>query len=128
LNRYCLNNFFCLIKNAILGDQVAMSTRKEETLKVFVRVRPPILKEVKHEAAVMVQGHAGVSIYNDNKETVCSYDYVFNELSSQEEVFEKVKPLLVDVLSGINSCIFAYGQTSSGIPLCLLLTIFFLTF
>lgn len=91
-----------------------MSTRREETMKVFVRVRPPIYKEVKYDTAVMTQGTSAVSVYYENKETSNSYDHVFGELSAQEEVFEKVKPLLVDVLSGINCCIFAYGQTSSG--------------
>lgn len=79
-----------------------------------MRVRPPIYKEVKHETAVMVQGNSSVSVYYDNKETINGYDYVFNETAGQDDVFERVKPLLVDVLSGINSCIFAYGQTSSG--------------
>lgn len=91
-----------------------MATNKEETMKVFVRVRPPIYKEVKYDTAVMTQGTNAVSVYYENTEISKSYDHVFGELSAQEEVFEKVKPLLVDVLSGINCCIFAYGQTSSG--------------
>lgn len=92
-----------------------MTARKEETLRVFVRVRPPIYKEVKYDTAVITRGDTAVSVYYENKETQNSYDHVFNEVATQEEVFEKVRPLLVDVLSGISSCIFAYGQTSSGI-------------
>lgn len=91
-----------------------MQTKREETIKVFLRVRPPIFREVKYEAAVLVQGEHALTVYNDSRETTCSYDRVFNEVTEQHEVFENVKPLLVDVLSGVNACIFAYGQTSSG--------------
>lgn len=87
---------------------------KEEQLQVYVRVRPPILREVKHETAVMIGGDRMISIATENKEISCKYDHVFNEVTEQEDIFERVKPLLVDVLSGINSCVFAYGQTSSG--------------
>ncbi|RYY83424.1 hypothetical protein EON63_11215 [archaeon] len=92
----------------------SLQNRGEETLKVYIRVRPPILKEVQYDTAVMVQGDQTISIVSDNKEATCTYDHVFNELTQQEEVFEFIKPLLVDVLAGVNSCIFAYGQTSSG--------------
>lgn len=91
-----------------------ITSRGEETLKVYIRVRPPILKEVQYEGSVIVQGANAISIISDNKEATCTFDHVFNEIAQQEEVFEFVKPLLVDVLSGVNSCIFAYGQTSSG--------------
>jgi len=87
---------------------------RSEALQVFLRVRPPIFKEVKQENAVVVGGAQSVTLIDDKKETTCSYDYVFNEVSEQQHVFEKVKPLLEDVLSGVNACIFAYGQTSAG--------------
>lgn len=91
-----------------------MSGGKSEGLKVFVRVRPPIYKEVKKDTAIHVSGAQGITLNADSKEVRCSYDYVFNEISEQEQIFEKMEPLLVDVLSGINACIFAYGQTSAG--------------
>lgn len=86
---------------------------RTESLRVFIRVRPPIAKEVKNDTAVYVSGgHKSLSLNSEKHEISCSYDYVFDELSTQDNVFEKVKPLLSDVLSGINGCIFAYGQTS----------------
>lgn len=89
-------------------------TSKTEKLKVFVRVRPPISKEIKKDTAVVVTGKESVSLSLEKQEIQCSYDHVFNELSTQDSVFERVKPLLNDVLSGINGCIFAYGQTSGN--------------
>lgn len=44
-----------------------------------------------------------------------SCDHVFNEQSSQEEVFNKITPeLFQSFVDGENVCIFAYGQTGSG--------------
>lgn len=87
---------------------------KSKALQVYIRVRPPIYQEVKEDTAVTVPNNNTVVLNSDKGEITCSYDNVFNEITEQEDIFNKVKPLLVDVLSGINSCIFAYGQTSAG--------------
>ena len=54
------------------------------------------------------KGSQVISLSSEKHELQCSYDYIFDELSEQNQVFEKIKPLLVDVLSGIvcssNSC------------------------
>ena len=81
---------------------------------MYIRVRPPISKEVKHEYAVFVQGNSAVKVKSEKTEITCEYDHIFNEVQEQEDVFQKVKPLLQDVMRGINACIFAYGQTSAG--------------
>ena len=89
-------------------------SQKSEALNVYIRVRPPISKEVKHEYAVFVQGNSAVKVKSEKTEITCEYDHIFNEVQEQEDVFQKVKPLLQDVMRGINACIFAYGQTSAG--------------
>lgn len=95
-----------------------MSQRNDsEGLKVFIRVRPPIYQEVNLTNAVSVGGSSAVSVNSEKHDVSCSYDHVFNEISSQRDVFEKIEPLLVGVLSGVNACIFAYGQTSAGIEM-----------
>jgi hypothetical protein len=44
-----------------------------------------------------------------------SVDNVFGVQSTTTDVFQTIaEPLLDHVLSGYNSCVFAYGQTSSG--------------
>lgn len=85
-----------------------------EALKVFVRVRPPIYKEVTEENAVHVRGLNSIKLSSEKHKISCQYDRVFNEVTEQGDIFEQVKPLLQNVLKGINACIFAYGQTSSG--------------
>jgi len=44
-----------------------------------------------------------------------TFDNVFQEKSSQEEVFRSASITILDgALEGYNGCIFAYGQTGAG--------------
>jgi len=44
-----------------------------------------------------------------------SYDHVFRENDSQEQVYKTTTaPLVRDVLNGLNAAVFAYGATGSG--------------
>lgn len=45
----------------------------------------------------------------------CRYDQVFDEKSSQADVYSFVKPALSDLVHGVNTTVFAYGQTGTGI-------------
>ncbi|CAG9318537.1 unnamed protein product [Blepharisma stoltei] len=55
------------------------------------------------------------TILNTKTRQSFTYDKVFSEYSSNEEVFESIaKPFVLNALNGINTTIFAYGQTSSG--------------
>lgn len=88
---------------------------KQESIQVFVRVRPPIANEIDIENAVHVnESGQSIHVQSEKHEVTCHYDYIFDEISEQEHVFDRVQCLLDDVLNGYNSCIFAYGQTSSG--------------
>jgi kinesin family protein 3/17 len=84
-----------------------------EVLQVFVRVRPPISKEVKFENAVTVSGQ-NIALRSEKYNVSCKYNRVFDEIDDQETVFANIQPLLSTVLNGYNACIFAYGQTSAG--------------
>lgn len=85
----------------------------EEGLKVFIRVRPPILQEVALTNAVSASGNH-ISVCGDKHDVNCTYDKVFNELTDQTSVFHHVQPVMDGILKGINGCVFAYGQTSAG--------------
>jgi hypothetical protein len=43
-----------------------------------------------------------------------AFDHVVPSLSTQQEVFEVVRPVVQEALLGYNSTIFTYGQTGSG--------------
>ena len=86
---------------------------EEAALQVFVRVRPPIAKEISLENAVSASGNI-IRVCGQKHDVSCAYDHVFNELTDQGSVFTHIKPVLDGILSGINGCVFAYGQTSAG--------------
>ncbi|KAL6944160.1 hypothetical protein ACO0OE_004066 [Hanseniaspora uvarum] len=46
--------------------------------------------------------------------TIFEFDKIFNEQSTNEEVFDEVSQLVQSSLDGYKVCIFAYGQTGSG--------------
>ena len=46
--------------------------------------------------------------------TVFEFDKIFNDKSTNEEVFDEVSQLVQSSLDGYKVCIFAYGQTGSG--------------
>ena len=85
-----------------------------EMIKVFVRVRPPLSHEIDCQNVVQCADTQRIMMTGEKHRMECAYDCVFNEVSSQDDVFNAVVPLLGDVLHGINGCVFAYGVTSSG--------------
>jgi hypothetical protein len=92
-----------------------MLNKDDEAMRVFVRVRPPISKEIDYAMAAQVHPNKrSISIKSERGTSTCAYDRVFDEVTSQADVFENIKPLLGSVLSGYNACLFAYGQTSAG--------------
>lgn len=88
-------------------------TEKPESIRVFVRVRPPISSELAKEA-VVVEGGNRVLLKYDRYDLSCEYDKVFDKTAKQDSVFGHVAPVLMDVLVGVNCSILAYGQTSAG--------------
>jgi len=92
------------------------------TVQVVVRLRPINEREKKH-------GTIPVVTASSNSKTVTvvkgsghrqarssySFDNVFSAFSSQEEVFQNtLRPILIDVMQGFESTVFAYGQTGTG--------------
>lgn len=89
-------------------------------IRVFVRVRPISEKEKaaesSGEATITFAEDCKVSVFDSNqsRRKWFEFDKAFPPKTSQQEVFEEVKPLATAVLDGYNVCIFAYGQTGSG--------------
>lgn len=65
---------------------------------------------------VLVPRNEKAGLINNQKEShEFKFSEIFDQESTQEEVFDKVaRPLTESVLEGYNGTIFAYGQTGSG--------------
>jgi len=90
----------------------------EETVKVFIRVRPPFDIEIKSEdfkKCIELQDNVVSLTYpRDTTRDFC-FDGVFHERTSESQVFESsAKPLVLSVLSGYSGTLFVYGQTGTG--------------
>uniref|UniRef100_A0A8C9TS50 Kinesin family member 4 n=1 Tax=Scleropages formosus TaxID=113540 RepID=A0A8C9TS50_SCLFO len=93
-------------------------TKEDEKVipvRVALRCRPLVVKEISEgcqNCLTFVPGEPQVIVGNDKAFT---YDYVFDPLTEQEEVFNTaVSPLLSGFFKGYNATVLAYGQTGSG--------------
>ncbi|XP_023700548.1 kinesin family member 4 [Paramormyrops kingsleyae] len=93
-------------------------TREDEKVipvRVGLRCRPLVPKELSEGCQcclTFVPGEPQVIVGNDKAFT---YDYVFDPMTEQEEVFNTaVSPLMSGLFKGYNATVLAYGQTGSG--------------
>ncbi|KAL9692011.1 hypothetical protein QQ045_012442 [Rhodiola kirilowii] len=94
----------------------------EQKVLVMVRLRPLNEKEVaRNEISVWECIDDTTILFNNGLHehsghpTAYKFDRVFPGVSSTKDVYEQgAKDVAMSVVSGINSTIFAYGQTSSG--------------
>ncbi|CAG9772715.1 unnamed protein product [Ceutorhynchus assimilis] len=88
-------------------------------IQTAIKVRPFIDREKKDklEPSWLVQDNSIVQI-DSSKNFIgdpYSFDHIFDDTQSNKHVYDAVvKPLVMSCFEGINSTIFAYGQTSSG--------------
>ncbi|XP_009767346.1 kinesin-like protein KIN-7E isoform X1 [Nicotiana tabacum] len=94
----------------------------EEKIFVAVRLRPLNEREIANNDVSDWECINNTTILYKNAlserslfPTACAYDRVFSSECSTRQVYEEAaKGVALSVLSGFNSSIFAYGQTSSG--------------
>lgn len=112
-----------------------MEKDKSSNVKVYVRVRPPLEREInsgnkytsclavrqnkvlitKADQAVVISGESLGEATKAGGVSTFDYDGVFGEESTQESIFEGISPpLLESFLQGINCTLFTYGVTGSG--------------
>nr|CAD1841136.1 unnamed protein product [Ananas comosus var. bracteatus] len=91
-------------------------------IRVFCRVRP-LLPDGENNG---VEGAAlsyptsteylgrGIDLMHNSQKYSFTFDKVFDQDASQEDVFVEISQLVQSALDGYKVCIFAYGQTGSG--------------
>ncbi|KAF7043023.1 hypothetical protein CFC21_052487 [Triticum aestivum] len=84
------------------------------SIRVFCRVQPSIsTSNIKIKSPVTVeQENIAVRAVGIKKDF--SVDRVFDQESTQDDVFHEVRPILRSALDGHNVCILAFGQTGTG--------------
>ncbi|XP_040306227.1 kinesin-like protein KIF27 isoform X2 [Herpailurus yagouaroundi] len=88
---------------------------EEIPVKVAVRIRPLLCKEVLHNHQACVRVIPNTQQIIIGKDRVFTFDFVFGKNSTQDEVYNAcIKPLVLSLIEGYNATVFAYGQTGSG--------------
>nr|XP_056704967.1 kinesin-like protein KIF27 [Euleptes europaea] len=88
---------------------------EEIPVKVAVRIRPLLSREVLHNHQVCVRLIPDTQQIIIGKDRVFTFDFVFGKHSTQDEVYTTcIKPLVASLIEGYNATVFAYGQTGSG--------------
>ncbi|KAL5096549.1 hypothetical protein RYX36_000876 [Vicia faba] len=89
-------------------------------IRVFCRVRPLLPDDgpaadmvVSFPSSTEALGR-GIELAQSGQKYSFSFDRVFNQEASQEDVFTEISQLVQSALDGYKVCIFAYGQTGSG--------------
>ncbi|XP_078008796.1 kinesin-like protein KIF27 isoform X2 [Phascolarctos cinereus] len=88
---------------------------EEIPVRVAVRVRPLLCKEILHNHQVCVRLIPNTQQIIIGKDRIFTFDFVFGKNSTQDEVYSTcIKPLVASLIEGYNATVFAYGQTGSG--------------
>ncbi|CAN4122933.1 unnamed protein product [Withania somnifera] len=103
-------------------DHGSVAQEEKEKIFVAVRLRPLNEREITNNDVSDWECINNTTIFYKNtisdrssSPTAYAYDRVFGHECSTREVYEEAaKGVALSVLSGINSSIFAYGQTCSG--------------
>lgn len=83
-----------------------------ENIQVFVRCRP-LKPEERPSSLEIVEDNNEVRVPTVNR--IFNFNQVFSPDAPQEEVYNQVvRPLIAQVLGGLNCTVFAYGQTGTG--------------
>lgn len=84
-------------------------------VRVAVRIRPLLRKEVLYHHKVCVRVVPGTAQVMLGEDRLFSFDYAFGPSASQDEVYESsVHRLVESLVDGDNATVFCYGQTGSG--------------
>ena len=101
-----------------LSPQPASSAEHDNTsVRVCLRVRPllPYEQTVNAQKVLSYPNPNQLSLTNHNTHHAFTFDYVFDDFSTQQQVYlAAIQPLVHSFLAGYNTTILAYGQTGSG--------------
>mmetsp|Transcript_20429 Transcript_20429/g.36638 ORF Transcript_20429/g.36638 Transcript_20429/m.36638 type:complete len:1280 (-) Transcript_20429:40-3879(-) len=86
-------------------------------IRVFARIRPRVAREKDDQEAVRRRDAFCLECEAKDKKSPpkdYNFDAVFDERSTQEDVFADCRSLIGSTVDGFNVTVFAYGQTGAG--------------
>lgn len=91
-------------------------TRAMSNIKVAVRVRPPMERELRNgEKPVWTVRENAIFLESGKYNAFHTFDHIFGYDSTNQDVYDKYcHPIVEAVMQGFNGTIFAFGQTASG--------------
>eukprot|EP00924_Labyrinthula_sp_SR-Ha-C_P011460 snap_masked-scaffold_46-processed-gene-1.70-mRNA-1 protein AED:0.42 eAED:0.42 QI:0/-1/0/1/-1/1/1/0/921 len=90
------------------------------TVRVIARVKPKNIEEKDKLEVGSDERSLKLFVESDSnsgrisKPYLFKFNHVFNQKSTQTEVFDEVASFIQSALDGYNVCLFSYGQTGSG--------------
>ncbi|KAI9985848.1 hypothetical protein PInf_024628 [Phytophthora infestans] len=100
--------------------ETSLKSRKDGSVRVAVRIRPMLPRELARNAATCVNKSKGVESAIELREGAMgerkfTFDHVFPQTTTQAELYdEALQPWMASFLQGFNVTVIAYGQTGSG--------------
>ncbi|KAL3666449.1 hypothetical protein V7S43_008697 [Phytophthora oleae] len=96
-----------------------MKPRKDGSVRVAVRIRPMLPRELARNAATCVhksnEAENAIALLDGLAERKFTFDHVFPQPTKQTELYKKaLEPWMASFLQGFNVTVIAYGQTGSG--------------
>ncbi|GMI40899.1 hypothetical protein TeGR_g13622, partial [Tetraparma gracilis] len=113
----------------LAGEGAFASNAKSERVHVVIRIRPLQETEKELPRSVKVLSNTAPSTLSDGDGLggqvaiktrdkkgwlTFKFDQACPETASQSSVFAFIRPAIAQVVSGVNTTVFAYGQTSTG--------------
>ncbi|EFA82358.1 potential kinesin-14 [Heterostelium album PN500] len=93
--------------SGVVNDNVKVCVRARGLLGSNEVGRNTCLTALPSQNAIMINAKPDPKLF--------AFDYVADEHTTQEQLFDSVaRPLVDSFIGGYNACIFAYGQTGSG--------------
>ncbi|KAJ1409156.1 P-loop containing nucleoside triphosphate hydrolase protein, partial [Ochromonadaceae sp. CCMP2298] len=99
-----------------MSSQEHAEEGEDESVKVFVRIRPLNKRELAEKQTIGWDFNE-TSMLEDtqNGQRVYAYDHCFGPNSTNQETYDIVgKPVVLKAMEGFNGTVFTYGQTGSG--------------
>ncbi|KAK1933815.1 Kinesin-like protein KIF21B [Phytophthora citrophthora] len=99
--------------------ETPMKPRKDGSVRVAVRIRPMLPRELARNAATCVNkskdAENAIELHDGVAERKFTFDHVFPQSTKQTELYkEALEPWMASFLQGFNVTVIAYGQTGSG--------------